>query len=179
MLRLCRRSRAPGHIRPLCRVNITGHFVGHFGDHAQIVRDEQDRHAAFVAQLAQQVENLGLDRHVERRRRLVGDQQLRIAGQRHRDHHPLPLPAGQLVRIRIDPLLGFGNADFAQQLRSPASRASALVDLLMQHDRLHDLRADREHRVERRHRLLKDHADVAAANRLASAAPAGSTRSRP
>ena len=36
----------------------------------------------------------------------------------------------------------------------------------MQDDRFHDLRADGEHRVERRHRLLKDHADVAAADRL-------------
>ena len=37
---------------------------------------------------------------------------------------------------------------------------------LVQDDRFHDLRADGEHRVQRRHRLLEDHADVAAADRL-------------
>ena len=51
--------------------------VGDLGDDAEIVRDEQDRHAQFALQLAQQLEDLRLDRDVERRRRLVGDQQLR------------------------------------------------------------------------------------------------------
>ncbi len=45
-------------------------------------------------------------------------------------------------------------------------RASAFATLLVEDDRLHDLRADGEDRVERGHRLLEDHADVAAANRL-------------
>ena len=39
----------------------------------------------------QQVEDLRLDGHVERRRRLVGDEQFRVAGERHGDHHPLLL----------------------------------------------------------------------------------------
>ena len=45
-------------------------------------------------------------------------------------------------------------------------RASALLTRLVEDDRFHDLSADGEHRVQRRHRLLKDHADVAAADRL-------------
>ncbi len=53
-----------------------GHVVGHFGDDAQVVRDHQDRHAHLGLQLAQQVENLGLDGHVEGGGRLVGNQQL-------------------------------------------------------------------------------------------------------
>ena len=48
---------------------------------------------------AQQVEDLRLDRDVERRRRLVGDQQLRLAGERHRDHRALAHAARELVRI--------------------------------------------------------------------------------
>jgi hypothetical protein len=36
-------------------------------DDAQVVRDEHDAHAAPAAKAAQQVEDLGLDRHVERR----------------------------------------------------------------------------------------------------------------
>ena len=52
-------------------------------------------------QLAHQVEDLRLDGDVERRRRLVGDQQLGLGGQRHGDHHPLRLPARQLVRVAV------------------------------------------------------------------------------
>ena len=37
-------------------------------------------------------------------------------------------------------------------------------DALVPHDRLGDLLADREDRVERRHRLLEDHRDLGAAH---------------
>ena len=51
---------------------------------------------------AQQVENLRLDGDVERRRRLVGDQQVGLAGQRHGDHHALLHAAGQLEGIFVE-----------------------------------------------------------------------------
>ena len=54
---------------------------------------------SLLPHVEHQVQHLRLDGHVERRRRLVGDQQLRIAGHRHGDHHPLPHPARELVRI--------------------------------------------------------------------------------
>jgi hypothetical protein len=50
----------------------------------------------------QQLEDLGLDHHVERRGGLVRDDQARGAGERHRDHHALLLPARQLMRIVAD-----------------------------------------------------------------------------
>ena len=65
------------------------HAVAHLGDDAQVVGDEHDRGAGLVAQVAHQVEDLGLDRHVEGGRRLVGDEQLGLAGEGHRDHHAL------------------------------------------------------------------------------------------
>ena len=141
------------------------HVVGDFGDDAEIVRDEDDRHAAGVAQLAEDFEDLGLDRDVERGGRLVGNEQLRIAGECHRDHDALLLAARHLMRVGIDPLFGFGDADFAKQL-DRFLPGLGFAHLLMEHDRFHDLGADGEDRVERRHRLLKDHADVAAADRL-------------
>ena len=67
------------------------HVVRQRGDDAHVVRDQRQRHAAFVHQLAQQLQQLRLHRHVERRRRFVGDQQFRIAGQRHGDHDTLAL----------------------------------------------------------------------------------------
>ena len=51
------------------------------------------------AQLLDQVEHLGLDRRVEAGRRLVQHQQVGVGGERHREHHPLLLAAGQLVRV--------------------------------------------------------------------------------
>ena len=69
----------------------------------------------------QQIEDLRLDGHVERGGRLVGDQQLRPAGERHRDHHALAHAAGELVRDRRDAPLGIGNADLAQAVRRCAA----------------------------------------------------------
>ena len=56
------------------------HLVGLFGNHAEIMRDQQQRHTTdLLLQLFHQLENLRLDRHIQRGRRLVGDQQTRIA----------------------------------------------------------------------------------------------------
>ena len=62
----------------------------------------------LLLQPRQQLEDLALDRHVERGRRLVGDQQLGLAGQRHRDHHALLLAARHLVRIAASRRFGSG-----------------------------------------------------------------------
>ncbi|KAG1361592.1 hypothetical protein G6F61_014284 [Rhizopus arrhizus] len=77
------------------------HAVGNLGHHAHVVRDEQHGHADFALQVPDQVDDLGLDGDVQRGRWLVGDQQRRLAGQRHRDHHALPLAAGQAERIDV------------------------------------------------------------------------------
>ena len=50
-------------------------------------------------QVAQQVDDLRLNRHVERRHRLVGDDQPRVDRERAGDADPLPLTTGELVRI--------------------------------------------------------------------------------
>ena len=76
--------------------------------------------------VADQVEDLGLNRHIERRGGLIGDQDSRPAGNRHCDHDALAHSAGKLVRIGLRPLLRIGYADRTQQLDSGAS-ASALV----------------------------------------------------
>ncbi len=70
-------------------------------DHAQVVGDEQQRHAPVADQRPQQLQDLRLDRDVERGRRLVRDEQRRLAGERHRDHHALAHAARQLVGILL------------------------------------------------------------------------------
>jgi hypothetical protein len=111
-----------------------------------------------------QLEDLALDRDVQRSGRLVGDQQLRLAGERHRDHHALLLAARELVRVGIEPVPRLRDADLVQQfLGAPASGGAAHAEVLAQ--RLGDLLAYRQHRVERRHRILEDHRDTLAAER--------------
>ena len=78
-----------------------------------------------LLQIAQQVENLRLDRDVERGRRLVGDDQRRVARQRQRDQRALPQPARQLVRIVADALLRLRDADGLEQLDRALPRGRA------------------------------------------------------
>ena len=80
------------------------------------MRDQDDGRAEPLLQIDDELQDLGLDRHVERSRRLVGDQHLRIAGERHRDHDALAHAAGQLMRVFLDALLRLGNADEFEHL---------------------------------------------------------------
>ena len=90
--------------------------VGDLGDHGHVVGDEQDRHPDLLLQELDQVEDLGLDRDVEGGRGLVGDQQRRAAGERHRDHRALAHAARELVRVLVELALGLGQADELQHL---------------------------------------------------------------
>ena len=77
---------------------------------------EDDARAGFVLDSLDELENLRLDRHVERGRRLVGDEQLRPARQRHRDHHALAHAAGELVRIAVGAAPRVGDADHLEHV---------------------------------------------------------------
>ena len=79
-----------------------------------------------LLKLADQLEDLRLDGDVERGGRFVGDQQLRAAGERHRDHHALAQAAGELVRIGSTRRCGSGiltrlNISIARSRASPAT----------------------------------------------------------
>ena len=137
--------------------------VGHLAHDGEIVGDEHERHVALGLEALQQVEDLGLDCHIERGGRLVGDQQVRLVGERHGDHHPLALAAGKLVRIAVEPLFGVPQADLAQELQGLRPRPLAR-EALVQEQRLAHLPGDRVQRVQRGHRLLEDHGDAVAAH---------------
>ena len=111
----------------------------------------------------QQVEVLRLDRHVEIGRRLVGDDQLRAAGQRDRADDALAHAARHLVRILAHPHRRRGDAHRVQQLAHPlAQRPAAHRPVVI--GRLGDLAVDAEQRVQRGHRVLQDHRDLGAAD---------------
>ena len=65
--------------------------------------------------------------------------------------------------VVVEPLLRARDADEIQQLDG-ALAGFALVHLEMQLERLGDLPADREHRIQARHGVLEDHRDVVAAD---------------
>ena len=100
------------------------HAVRGFGDHAEVVGDQQQRQVELALHVAQQVENLRLHGDIERRGRLVGDHERRLAGERHRHHHALAHAARQLMRVVVHALLGIGDLDGPQQLDRPLACAS-------------------------------------------------------
>ena len=130
---------------------------------AEIVGDEQKRHAKPLLDVLQQLDNLRLHGDVERGGRLVGDQQVGLVGERHGDHDALALAAGQLVRIAAKPRLRVGNADLGEHFDDSPARGGA-GEPAMQQQNFADLLLDRVQRIERGHRLLKDDGDVVAAH---------------
>ena len=67
------------------------------------------------------------------------------------------------MRILLEPTLAVGDADQPQQFERPGARLR-FAHLEMDEQRLHDLLSDRQDRIERGHRLLEDHGDVAPAH---------------
>ena len=59
--------------------------VGHQTNDRKVVRDEQAGQAEFPLKLLQKVEDLPLNRDVESARRLVQNQEIRLAGERAGD----------------------------------------------------------------------------------------------
>ncbi|MCY1383570.1 hypothetical protein D9M69_717110 [compost metagenome] len=75
------------------------HPVTERSHYPQVVGDKQNRQVLLPCQLAQQSDDLRLHGDVQRRGRLIGDQQFRPTGQRHGNHHSLQLTARHLVRV--------------------------------------------------------------------------------
>ena len=76
-------------------------ILDHVPHHAQVMGDEHQGHAEVLLQLADELQDLRLDGHVQGRGRFVGDQQFGPAGKRHGDHHPLAHAAGKFEGIGL------------------------------------------------------------------------------
>ena len=119
----------------------------------------------LALQVVHQLQNLCLNGHVQRRGRLVRDQQLGPARQRHGDHDALAHAAGQLMRILLHDGLRVGNLHVAKHLNG-LNGGLAPVHSLMDHERLGNLALDREHRVQTGHGLLEDNGNLVSADFL-------------
>ena len=138
-------------------------MVGVFSDHAQVVRNEQQRKMQALAHVAQQIENLALDRHVERGRWLVRDEKHGLCCDGQRNHRALAEPSAQLMRIGAGSAVRVRNANRVEQFEdSVLGRASARETVDRQC--FLNLRANRVHRIEGNHGFLEHNTDLAPAD---------------
>ena len=141
------------------------------GDHPrqrQVVGDEQVGQAALAAQVEHQAQELGADRDVEHRDRLVGDHELRVHHQRAGDHDALPLAARQLVRVA---------AGEVRRRAQPADSSAATTRRVALRARRADVVDDRAAPRRTRRSCASGSASRTGPGR--SAAPAGGTRAAP
>ncbi len=136
------------------------HVIGNIFHDRQIVRDEQIGQRQSLLQLDQQIDDLRLNRNIERRNRLVEHDKPRIDSQRTGNAHPLPLTAGEFVRIAVD-VAGI-EADLPQRFLD-FFQPLDLVAHAMDDQAFFDDRADRHPRIERAEGILKHDLHVAAA----------------
>ena len=122
--------------------------------HRQVMGDEQHGQAVATLHVLQQVQDLGLDGHVERRHRLVADQHLGIERQGPGDADALALAAGELMRTPGSvPRL---HADRIHELVDAVTAPGS--DVVAPHGQaLRDHVANPAAGVERRDRILEDH----------------------
>ena len=139
------------------------HVLRNLGYNAQVVRYQDDGGVHFLFQLAQQLQNLRLNGHVQGGGGLIGNQDGRVTGKRHGDHHALAHAAGQLVGIVVDDLFGRGDAHLFEHFNALFA-GLLFVQPLMHLERFADLLAHGEYGVKRGKGLLKNHGDFVSTN---------------
>ena len=92
-----------------------GHAVADVSHDAQVVRHEEIRQPKLGLQIEQEIQDLGLHRHVQGRDGLIGDHQARVQGQRTGDADALSLAPAEGVREAAH-VLG-PEPDAAQEIR--------------------------------------------------------------
>ena len=130
-------------------------------DHAEIVADHDVGQPELVLELEQQVDDLGADRDVERRDRLVADHQLGLQDQRAGDADALALAAGEFVRVAVG-MLGT-QADLGHHV-GDAVLDLGLVGDAVDAQRIGQRAAHGLARIERGVGVLEDHLDGARAS---------------
>ena len=99
-------------------------LVANMGGKPQIMGDEDDRGAVAPGHFLHDLHDARLHDDVERRRRLVGNHQFGLSGERHGDKHALAHAAGQLMRILRKQCRQASANEPHRAVRSPAPRAS-------------------------------------------------------
>ena len=106
------------------------HAVAEPGRDAEVMGDQEHADPTLRDEVVEQREDAGLGRDVERGGRLVRDQNLGVAAQRHRDHDALSHSSRELVRVGVDTGGRLAEPDLPEQLDRtacgrPPSRAAS------------------------------------------------------
>jgi hypothetical protein len=129
------------------------HSLAQVADDTEIVRDEQVTHAGLTLKCHEQVEDLSLDGHVQRRHGLVEHDHRRPGRERSRNGNALPLTAGHAQRESVEHVSG--QSDLIEQFgHSCATRGDGSEPLAakgIEQDAL-----DIPSRIERTQRILVD-----------------------
>ncbi len=96
-------------------------------DDREVVRDEEVRQLEVGLEGLEQVDDLGLDRDVERRDRLVADDEVRVERERAREPDALALAARELVRVARRRIRG--KPDDLEQLTHAPRRSSFFPEM--------------------------------------------------
>lgn len=141
-----------------------GDAMGDLGDHTEVVSNKQEGQFHFAAELVEQFEDLFLNGDIESGGGLVGDEQFGIGGESHGNHDALAKSAGKLMRQLPGADIGLGNGGSFEgsvnatlQVRTRDMRFVGANSFL-------NLRANAHDGIQRGHRLLKNHGDLAAAD---------------
>ena len=134
--------------------------VRHVLDDREIMTDEEQRQAKFPLQILKQIHDLRLDGDVERRDRLVADDQVRLRRERPCDADALALSALEFVRPSVQRITRqvhgvHQRGDFRIKLRGRFGEAEIA-------DRLGQNIAHAQPRTKARERVLKYHLHASA-----------------
>ena len=105
-----------------------GDAVGDVADDGEVVRDEEVGQPEVALQLDEQVQDLGLDRDVERRDGSSATISFGCSDERARDADALALAAGELVRVAVE--RARAEPDALERLGDPLARARSRPDAM-------------------------------------------------
>ena len=132
------------------------HLVGNLGNNAEVVGDEYDAHVVFLLKGAEEVENGFLDSDIKGGGGFVGDEQVGVADECHRNHDALFLPAADFMGVAAVYLFRSRKHDLLEQLYGALARLLPR-HLFVRQQHFFNLFAASLHRVEAGHGLLENH----------------------
>ncbi|BCH35046.1 hypothetical protein MesoLjLc_69760 [Mesorhizobium sp. L-8-10] len=132
--------------------------VADMANDPQVMADEQEAEPELLLNIHEQIDDLRLDGHVERRDRLIANQKRGFWRERPRKHDALALAAGKLMRI--EHAMVFAEADAVEKL-GHALLAACRIANSVNRQRLGDESADSHSAIKRCQGVLKDQLHLA------------------
>ena len=133
------------------------HSISNLGNHSKVMGYEHDCRAGLCLDHPHEIEDLGLDGHIEFGGGLIGNNHAWPVGDRHCDHASLAHPAGELVGVLIYPVLGLTDSHARQQLHCSSARRPLRQLAVVYRQHFPELRANGVRRMQRRGGILEDH----------------------